>query len=737
MLRFIITLILILFLTDSVGAATYYVDTTRPNDLGDGLSEGAAWKTIAKVNSVSFNPGDSILFKKGQTWYESILPATSGSAGGGYITYGAYGSGANPIISRSNPYTNWWVWSTAGDNGGFERYTTDTPPAFKFSEQSSNYWSNDEWGTGVISAETASPIAGLASAKMTHGAAGSLGGDGCRMTTPAITTIASTAYTLKLTGYCSTAVGTDHLAVSVKDRGNNYYLQSNGTWANSGWTYCLNWDGVTTATEKTLAFTTQAAANGVSLEIAVVNVGSVASSSWFDTLILRKDSETTYVWCGAVPNQYEYWGMVRSGVRVPFYTNSSNTYPGSIADGYFSAPIDSRMFYFRRDAGAPGSCDVGVRETPFNSNSKNYLKVDGLDFYGPGGTSTTLYQWHSTSTARSFINVHDSDHITIQNGVVSFFDWFGIYVYNTASNVTLANLSVHDCGNTQIYHNASGTISGCTVYNSGLCATDDGADKGGIGRGNAATDGAPTGALTITQNEVYNIGLDTASVDGGISLVGLGTGVEDPVTISRNYIHDIPNVAIQISMGFNSSQITNNIINHYGYTSAGATQGHQSGIRIGGGTGPAPTGVQIYNNVLKGGSQLLASTINAGLLIENEDVSNMLVKNNIFYLNTCKDVVVITGATTTGVVFTNNLYYKVDLTTNWRWKGTNCDTLAAWRTASNLTETGSLTADPRFVNASGTYSLATDFKLQSGSLAINTGTDVGLTTDYEGADRPQ
>jgi len=47
-------------------SATYYVDATNGNDGYDGLSEVTPWKTIAKVNASKFNPGDQILFKRGE-----------------------------------------------------------------------------------------------------------------------------------------------------------------------------------------------------------------------------------------------------------------------------------------------------------------------------------------------------------------------------------------------------------------------------------------------------------------------------------------------------------------------------------------------------------------------------------------------------------------------------------------------------------------------------------------------
>ena len=63
--------------------ATYYVDTAADGDAGTGLTTAAnvAWKTIAKVNASSFSAGDSVLFKRGCTWRETLTVPSSGSAG--------------------------------------------------------------------------------------------------------------------------------------------------------------------------------------------------------------------------------------------------------------------------------------------------------------------------------------------------------------------------------------------------------------------------------------------------------------------------------------------------------------------------------------------------------------------------------------------------------------------------------------------------------------------------------
>jgi len=80
--------------------ATYYVDATRGSDGNAGTAAESAWKTVAKVNASTFSAGDSILFKRGETWWETLTPPSSGAAENPII-FGAYGSGANPVFDGS------------------------------------------------------------------------------------------------------------------------------------------------------------------------------------------------------------------------------------------------------------------------------------------------------------------------------------------------------------------------------------------------------------------------------------------------------------------------------------------------------------------------------------------------------------------------------------------------------------------------------------------------------------
>jgi hypothetical protein len=84
-------------------AATYYVDNcvVTGNDANNGTSKLTPWLTVAKVNASSFSAGDSILFERACSWYGTALTAPSSGSSGNPITFGAYGTGANPIIKGS------------------------------------------------------------------------------------------------------------------------------------------------------------------------------------------------------------------------------------------------------------------------------------------------------------------------------------------------------------------------------------------------------------------------------------------------------------------------------------------------------------------------------------------------------------------------------------------------------------------------------------------------------------
>jgi hypothetical protein len=82
-----------------VEADTFYFSNDGDDTTGDG-TEALPWETITKANSLSLEPGQTVLFNRGDTFTGGIVLQNSGAVGDP-IGFGAYGSGADPIISSS------------------------------------------------------------------------------------------------------------------------------------------------------------------------------------------------------------------------------------------------------------------------------------------------------------------------------------------------------------------------------------------------------------------------------------------------------------------------------------------------------------------------------------------------------------------------------------------------------------------------------------------------------------
>jgi parallel beta-helix repeat protein len=99
------------FLVVRCEAANYYFSSTGGNDAyttTQAQNKATPWASIAKLNSyfINIKPGDSILFKRGDTFYGTISITKPGTAALPII-FAAYGTGAQPIISGFVPVTGW------------------------------------------------------------------------------------------------------------------------------------------------------------------------------------------------------------------------------------------------------------------------------------------------------------------------------------------------------------------------------------------------------------------------------------------------------------------------------------------------------------------------------------------------------------------------------------------------------------------------------------------------------
>lgn len=109
-LSFFATSLALLVLAITATAANTYYIRTNGSDNNNGLSDASAWQTFQNVNNHTFQPGDNILLRRGDTWTEGMVPGGSGTSGS-EILLGYYGSNnSQPTIQR-----------TTQDNGTDER----------------------------------------------------------------------------------------------------------------------------------------------------------------------------------------------------------------------------------------------------------------------------------------------------------------------------------------------------------------------------------------------------------------------------------------------------------------------------------------------------------------------------------------------------------------------------------------------------------------------------------------
>lgn len=98
-----LVLLLAMMIAETTGsrcfANAYYI-SNEGNDANSGTNENESWQTIAKINAAVYLPGDSILFKGGESFTGGIRLINNGKGTPGYpLTFASYGVGKATISS--------------------------------------------------------------------------------------------------------------------------------------------------------------------------------------------------------------------------------------------------------------------------------------------------------------------------------------------------------------------------------------------------------------------------------------------------------------------------------------------------------------------------------------------------------------------------------------------------------------------------------------------------------------
>lgn len=107
---------LLFFISFSVKGTNYYFSSVTGDDgrsSAQAQNPATPWQTLTKLNSFfsSLNPGDSILFKRGEKFYGSIVVNKSGTSMAP-IVLSAFGSGADPVITGFTFAGSWYTYAT-------------------------------------------------------------------------------------------------------------------------------------------------------------------------------------------------------------------------------------------------------------------------------------------------------------------------------------------------------------------------------------------------------------------------------------------------------------------------------------------------------------------------------------------------------------------------------------------------------------------------------------------------
>ena len=274
----------------------------------------------------------------------------------------------------------------------------------------------------------------------------------------------------------------------------------------------------------------------------------------------------------------------------------------------------------------------------------------------------------------------------------------GIRSYLAAStNTLIKNNTIHDYLGRAVWINViadNAHIVGNTVYNTFLGIDCDGASK-------------PVTNCHVLQNTVYKTGQGSSHTGWGCSI----------------FLEDAFNAVVDRNLLYNSAGADGIYIINYGVGGGNPTWNTDGNIEY----RTQDLNAVVSNNVIYGnGDASVLTTSASGVMFYNNTVSGKMylnsetgvsfypqhwtVKNNIFTGTSGAAWSAANSSSITSSVFTNNLYWKV---------------------TSNSGE-AALSADPKFVSS-------TDFHLQSGSAAIDSGFNLGsvVPTDFDGIVRSQ
>ena len=446
----------------------------------------------------------------------------------------------------------------------------------------------------------------------------------------------------------------------------------------------------------------------------VINGANLLSSGW------TQFSST--VWQASVttrPNQVFF-----DGIRGTPETSTSNL--NAAKEWYWASNV---LYVYSTSDPATAYTNPGVevsqRTYNISENGKSYVTIQNLNLqnsntYGLllGGAASNIIidgctVGHSYIHGISSVGSAETQSVTIQNCTVNWNGSCGINVDTPSHHWTIQDNIVHN--NSQVYIAGDGNF----LYSGGI--------KGWAGNDSVK-------GIIIQRNKVYSQGKlpdntrSSAAAQGIWPDTFVHTNYTDGILITRNEVYDNQGAGISLEI-VSYSTVSYNLVYNNNAT------GDEWGIRVYdwyATTAPVRYN-RIYNNVVYGnaygGIHISGSyTEAANRCIGNEVKNNIVVGNGTSGGQLNAEY----GGENDGTMGSGNVYLNNALgPEQYHFIGwghaTFKQTYAAWYAAYPAANGNTVQGDPLFVNAS-----TSDFRLSPPSPAINAGTNVGLTSDYEG-----
>jgi Right handed beta helix region len=661
-----------LFSAAPVCATTYYV-AAAGSDANVGTDTGHAWQTVAKVNGSTFSAGDSVLFNRGDVWYGTSLTVPSSGSSGSPILFGAYGSGANPVIKGStllvtsgyvlapNTSTNIFSLSDSGTSSTDSATRnwreqvshldiTASATTITITVKASATAALDVTGAGIGPAAIAPNASSIT--RITWGG----GNNGTTVAAGASATSDQISYSL--------SNSTDQIVtIYTTARNVEYFSNVNETlWSNFS------------APDQSQSATVSGYSSGGNSVVASIAGIQITQFTYRNTL-------------GTAPvAAWENGSLLKS--------EPSASAVESNAGSWF---YDGTYLYLHASDGSNVSSNgksytyVTASSPSYTSwdNGKSWLIFDSLDQAETYNTSSAtlggLYLTGSNSIVRN-LSAHDTYRhpITIYSGAAN----------NTISNVTAFNaygtspLAIFGAGTT------GNVVQNSTFYNdTSLSSAYAAAGVWGI----IVAHGGST-SNTVDGCRLYSTAASAAGY--GILVGDSGT----TLTASHNLIYGTYAYGVNVGSGGGAGLASGSTLTFHGNL-LDISQANNIGVLF-----TASTGNIVYNNTIYGPANTNAAISQASTS------TGTLVKNNIFWTGAYATV---DASSETSSAYDFNDYFSAS-GTPFSWGGT-AYTFANWK-INSAQDAHSLNSDPKLTNGAGR-----NFALLVGSPAIDAGTNLGAT----------